>query len=122
MRTITLILSLTISCLLCSQNNKGLLQKADINHTNSQLISDDDVRVFIQEVLNSDIPASHQLNQEYFSLNNYQEAVNHLSNYYPEFFGLTGQNLIDAIRQHPEKYKLLVYDTKLLREFFGGNQ
>lgn len=124
MRTIAIIFSFTISYLSYSQfsqSNANVLQDADVNHNHSQLISDDDVRVYIQNTLNSEVPASHQLNQVYFSYNNYQDAVIQLSNDYPEFYGLTGQNLIDSIRQYPEKYRQLVYDTRLLREFYTAN-
>lgn len=121
MKTIIFLFSILLYLSCFGQNNKSLLNQSQLSNNELSLMSDDDVKEYIHDIINTPPPSTYHLEQHYFEFSNYSDAVQSLSDKYPEFYGLSGQSLLDVIRRYPDKYKYLVFDTRILRDYYGNN-
>lgn len=78
-----------------------------------------EIREYIGEVLDLKVPTNHKLDKKYGEYDEYSKASEVMGKEkYPEFYGRTGDDLLNAIKANPIEYRYLIFDTRRLREMY----
>lgn len=81
----------------------------------------DEARAFLKANIHTPIPPDYQI-PEYISSGFQLEVVqDSLRNRYPDFYGLQGLELLDAVIKAPEQYLELLKESKAIRRYYDPN-
>lgn len=80
-----------------------------------------DVRVYMRDVIYAPPLEGYKLPVEYEAVRTYDDAVLLYGNRYPEFEGLEGAELVQAVWIYPARYQGLILEASAVRDrFFPG--
>lgn len=83
-----------------------------------ELAEIEDVQEYMRETLDAEVPSGRVLDEQFTKPSNYVEASERLGRAYPQFYQKRGVELIDAIKLSPIDYREMIFDYKLLRNYY----